>query len=87
MVVDHWFDHQISDMVGDIYMVIKDYFTIPECAEFMHVSKSRVQQYINDHPDFPRKRVGGIWIIPKVDLSDWLEKHNRGEGLYANYVR
>lgn len=64
----------------------KDYFTVAECAKFMARSEDYVRSHIHNCPDFPWRRVGIQYVIPKEKLFRWMKNNGLGGVLDANYV-
>lgn len=51
-------------------------YTVTDAATFMGVSYPTMQSLL-EVEDFPAMRLGKRWIIPKIDLIEWMSKKAR----------
>jgi len=56
-------------------MMIRDFFTVAECAAELGWSEDWLRVRMKTMPDFPKHRIGRIWVIPKRQFKKWVMKH------------
>ena len=50
----------------------KDYHTVAECGYYLGKSYGWVLDQIHKNPKFPKRRIGGTWVIPNKELGLWM---------------
>ena len=55
------------------------YLTVNQAAQLLNVSTRSIHRYVHSY-GLPAKKPGGIWIIKKADLEEWVKKNGSFSG-------
>lgn len=69
-----------------VIMVSKDFMTVAECAEYLSYTPNGLRDYIQRHPDFPRRKVGRTIVIPRRAFYQYASEHSLRGVKDANHV-
>ena len=58
-----------------------DYFTLSQLARVVHADPQRLKRIMDSYEDFPVKRVGGQYVIPKNQFFNWYDTHKNDDDL------
>ncbi len=61
----------------EMALLVEDYKTINELAQIKGVSLNTMRQYIKNHREIPRKKVGKSYVIRLSDLKDYIPMSQR----------
>lgn len=50
----------------------KDFHTVAECAYYLDKPYGWVLEQIKRNPKFPKRKVGGKYVIPNKELGLWM---------------
>ena len=58
-----------------------DYFTLTEFARVVHAAPVMLKKIFAENSDFPVKRVGVQYVIPKLQFYKWYEAHQYDDAM------